>query len=78
MMVKQAATGREHVTATVAQHTRARIEAFCRVTGLSRGRLIDLAIDALDVCKQCDGKGQGEAHACGQCGGDGVVLRLGG
>jgi len=66
---------REFLTATIAPHTRARIDAFCKATGLSRGRLLDLAVDSLDICEACQGRGLVDGHRCLECGALGVIQR---
>ncbi len=41
--------GRPLVTASVDPQTKARIDLLVRLTGKSRGQIIDMALDALDV-----------------------------
>lgn len=46
-----------HVTAFVNAATKARIDAMARVSGLSRGQLVDIAIEAVEPCQTCEATG---------------------
>ena len=67
------ATGREHMTATVAPYTKARAQKLAARSGLSIGRVLDLALDCLDVCEACDGTGRVNDRQCVACGGHALV-----
>lgn len=70
--------GREWISATVAPHTKARLDALTTRLGLSRGRVLDLALDALEECPSCEGTGRllspsGIDARCADCHGQGMV-----
>lgn len=74
-----AATSRPFRTLTLSPRTEARLTAMAAATGLARGRIVDLAIEALDVCDACRGAGVvsgtlGPAtETCPECGGARVL-----
>lgn len=67
--------GRQAVSYMVAPTTVARLTMLSDASGLSRGRILDRAIESLTPCKRCDGsgteaspvKGSDFRHACGRC-----------
>lgn len=71
----RAPAGRVWISATVAPHTKARLDALAARLGVSRGRVLDLALDALTDCDACEGIGRAlhSAEPCRACSGTGVV-----
>jgi DnaJ-class molecular chaperone len=61
------------LTVSIAHRTRERIDVIARLSGLARGRVVDLALDALAPCEACQGSGSIEGRACYECGGASVV-----
>lgn len=49
---------RPHLTATVAEHTLSKVDDIVRLTGMSKGQVVDLALDAIEVCPACQGHGR--------------------
>jgi len=49
--------GRIMLGATVSRRTMARVDAFCRASGMSRGAVLDVAVEAIQVCGECAGTG---------------------
>ena len=65
-------TKRRWMSASVAPHTLARIDTLASKAGISRGRVLDLALDAMEECEVCDGHGRAEDRRCPECLGFGV------
>jgi hypothetical protein len=67
--------GREPLTVTLAPHTIKRLTALSSRVRLSRGRLLDLALEGLDVCEDCQGEGleSDGMTRCGTCQGNRLV-----
>jgi DnaJ-class molecular chaperone len=65
------------VSVSIDRRTKARIDLLVRLTGKSRGQIVDMALDALDVCGTCQGTGEAyEPGAfCPDCNGHKVVPR---
>lgn len=69
---------REMVAATVSPRTLARLDMMARVTGLSRGIILDAAIQSVDVCNECRGTGftpydDPSGERCPECAGYRVI-----
>lgn len=64
---------RVFLTATVAPHTFARVDALAARAGVSRGVILDRAVDCLDVCDACDGSGTVDDRTCLACAGHRVI-----
>ncbi len=78
MSARPSRIGREPSTFTLAPHTVARLAKLSELTGVSRGRLIDLVVEGLDVCDDCRGTGRAsdEATKCGTCQGNRLLGTL--
>lgn len=67
------------LTVTMAPHTKTKIDRLSARTQLSRGRLIDLAIDGIEACSTCLGCGRvagpngPDTEACPVCDGQRVT-----
>lgn len=75
MKRKPLATTRDGLTMTLAPFTKTKIDRLASYTGLSRGRIVDAAIEAVGVCSSCDGTGRIEPSKarCGRCSGNGIA-----
>jgi DnaJ-class molecular chaperone len=67
-------TTREQSTFTLSPHTIARLTLLAEASGLSRGRLIDMAIDGIEPCETCQGtREESPGERCVSCAGLGIV-----
>ncbi len=66
-------------TLTLSTRAEALLSALSLQTGLPRGRIVDVAIEAIGICEACNGSGvqNGElgegTETCSVCGGSQVV-----
>ena len=73
--------GREASTFTLAPSTIARLTMLADASGMSRGRIIDRAVESLKACPRCDGTGTEASplksstfrHTCERCKGGCLV-----
>ncbi len=66
--------GREAVSLTLAPLTVGRLAKLSEMAGMSRGRLVDIALANLEVCEACNGSGlETESSECPDCRGHRVV-----
>lgn len=74
-----AAASRPFRTLTLSPRCEALLTLMSERTGMARGRIVDLAIEAIGVCEACDGSGTEDGplgpstRVCPVCGGSRVV-----
>lgn len=71
-----ARAARESRTMTLSQRSEALLATMTRHTGIPRGRIVDLALDCVEICDDCQGAGvvagpmgEGTEH-CSGCAGN--------
>lgn len=75
MSARPSKIGRQAVSYLLAPSTIARLTSLSDASGLSRGRILDRAIESLRACPRCDGigteasplKGSEFRHRCERC-----------
>lgn len=60
-------------TMTLTPETTARLTRFAMLTGIPRGRIVDMAMQLLEPCEACTGSGYEGDTVCGECRGDRLV-----
>ena len=74
MSARPSRPGREPCTFTLAPITVARLSELAKQTGLSRGLLLDRAVNNMLLCPTCDGTGlETDTAECVTCAGLSVV-----
>lgn len=61
------------LTLSLASHTIARLQSLALVSPLSRGKIVDLALDCVDACEPCAASGIVDGRPCRACVGTGIV-----
>lgn len=67
------AASRERATMTLAPRTEAKLASLSKASGIPRGRIVDLAVDSIEACEECQGTGETDGHRCDACRG-GCIL----
>ncbi len=74
MSARPSRPGREASTFTLDPRTVARLTKLSELTGWSRGRLVDFALESIEPCATCRGTRQkAEGERCATCGGIGLL-----